>query len=273
VGDVDTDLSERRARRWWQRRAPARTLARAAAFVDDVGFALVFPTRVSTPLPSLYEASSDRPLQNEGVGLDWSPDAERVWGWKDELPRRGLAWYGRFLRGRPSLLSPAMLADLYPRSGEPDDFRGAALDTDARRIAETILLSGPTSTALLREALDAYGSMGRARFDRALTQLGRALVVTHLGIEEQDAGWPAAILELTTRAFEVTGPADPAEARLRAARRFLDTMIRARPYELGNAFGWGADGARQAFGALVERGEAVRTGPAFGLGRPADGRG
>src|SRR5207244_8578569 len=88
-----------------------------------------------------------------------------------------------------------------------------------------------------------------------------------------DAGWPAAILELTTRAFEVTGPADPAEARLRAARRFLDTMIRARPYELGNAFGWGADGARQAFGALVERGEAVRTGPAFGLGRPADGAG
>jgi hypothetical protein len=268
VPATDPDLAEERAHRWWQRRRPVRSLARAAAFVDDVAFSLVYPTRVSTPLPSLYQATSDRPLQSEGGGLDWSPDAQRVWEWKDELPLRGLAWYGRFLRGGNSLLSVGLLADLYPWAGRPDDFRAAALGEDARRIAETILLSGPTSTALLREAVGAFGPKGRRRFDRAQSQLGRALLVTNLGVETEGSGWPAAVLELTARAFPAVGRrggADDEEARLRATRRFLDTMIQARPYELGNAFGWGATAARSAFETLVGRGEAVRRSPAYRL--------
>lgn len=246
-----------------------RTLGRAAEFVEDVGFALLFgiPDR---SMPSLYEAARDRDVADGAGGLSdgWGPDAERIWGWKDELPKRGLAWYGRFVRGRSSLLSPDLLRDLYPRSGEPNDFREARLDADATRISEILLLNGPTSSAILREETGAFGPKGRGRFDRALSQLGRQLVVTHAGVEEQGAGWPAAVLELTARAFDVAGsaPTGPSEdERRRAAVRFLDTMVQARPYELGNAFGWGADAARQAFEWLVETGEARRVGPAFRL--------
>jgi hypothetical protein len=42
-------------------------------------------------------------------------------------------------------------------------------------------------------------------------------------------------------------------------------MVQARPYELGNAFGWGADAARQAFEELVALGQTVRVGPAYRL--------
>ncbi len=263
---MDSDLAEERARRWWQRRRPVRSLNRAAAFVDDVGFALAYPTRASTPLPSLYEAVTDRPIQSEGGGLDWSTEAQLVWEWKDELPRQGLAWYGRFLRGGNSLLSLSLLTDLYPWPGRPDDFRHAPLGEDARKVAETILLSGPTSTALLREAIGAFGPKGRRRFDKAHSQLGKALLITNLGVEDEGAGWPAAILELTARALPKVGTRDE-QAISNATRRFLDTMIEARPYELGNAFGWGAPAARAAFEDLVAKGEAARRGPAYRLAR------
>jgi hypothetical protein len=262
------DLQAARARRWWQTRRPVRSIERAAAFVEDVGFALLFPAR-GVDLPSLYNAATER-LTGTFWEVEWGPDAERVWGWKDELPLRGRAWYGKLLTGRASLLAPGLLADLYPRSGRPDDFTEAPLSDDARRIAEVLLLSGPTSTAALRETLSMEGRKGQARFSSAVSELGRHLVVTNFGVEARDAGWPAAVLELTTRAFPVPGKGPTAKRRLAAAATFVGTMLAARPQELGRAFGWPADEARRCLDRLAVRGEAVTDGPAF---RPAPGPG
>jgi hypothetical protein len=196
--------------------------------------------------------------------VKWGPEAERVWGWKDQLPVRGLAWYGRFLRGRPSLLSPALLADLYPRRGRPEDFVEAELGPDARRAAEMLLLSGPSSTAVLREALGVEGRRGQARFTKALAELGRTLVVTHFGTEDQETGWPAVVLELTARAFPVgRRERDRGEARVRAARRFLDTMVTAEAADLARAFGWTSAQSIEAMETLASRGEALREDAAF----------
>jgi hypothetical protein len=234
-------------------------------FIDDVGFALLFPSR-GIDLPSLFEAASDRPLEHPG--LEWGPEAERVWRWKDELPARGRAWYGRFLRGRPSVLSPTLLADLYPWAGRPEDFAEAGLSPEARRIGEIILIDGPTSTAALREALGLEGKRGQARFSRALTELGRGLVVTHFGTESLGAGWPAAVLELTARAFPVKRRMSdkPEERRRRAAGRFVETMIEARPRDLAIAFGWEPRIARQALEELASAGRAETRGQAFRRG-------
>jgi hypothetical protein len=254
------DLDAARAKRWWASRAKVTRIDRAAAFVEDVGFALLFPNK-GVILPSLYDVSSDRPLFSPAG--DWGPDADRIWGWKDELPRRGLAWYGRFVRGRPSLLAPSLLADLYPRRGRPEDFEDAGLSPPAYRVARILLRSGPQSTAALREALDVEGKKAVDAFYRTLAELDRALVVTHFGIEDEGAGWPVPVLELTARAFEISTRRSLDAARLRAARRYLDTMLVARPYELGNAFGWGADAARSALDALVARKQAFGAPPAY----------
>jgi hypothetical protein len=126
-----------------------------------------------------------------------------------------------------------------------------------------LLRSGPQSTAALREALDVEGRRAGEAFNRTMGELGRALVVTHFGLEEEGAGWPTPILELTARAFEIPRRRNVAAARLQAARRFIDTMLVARAHELGNAFGWGADGARAALEELVARGEATRLDPGY----------
>jgi hypothetical protein len=263
------DLDAERAKRWWKTGRRIASLERAAAFLDDVGFALLFP-KANVALPSLWEAASDREIRD--LGREWGPDAERIWGWKDELPQEGLAWYGRFLRGHPSFLSPALLADLYPRAGRADDFEDASLSPTAHRIARMLLKSGALPTGAIREALDVDGRRGSERFTGALTELGRALVVTNFGVEEEGSGWPSATLELTARAFRIPRRRDPARGRLRAAETFLGTVLLAKPGELGAAFGWSAKDARAALDELVARGTAVRVEGAYRLATPVDRR-
>ncbi|MEW6060077.1 MAG: hypothetical protein AB1551_08080 [Actinomycetota bacterium] len=263
------DLRVARARRWWHTKRKISSAERAAAFVEDVGFALLFPNK-GVSLPTLLEVATDQPI--EDLGWDWGPDAERLWAWKDEMPRRGLAWYARFLRGRPSFLSPGLLADLHPRSGRSDDFEDAKLSGNALRIARMLFRSGPQSTAALREALGIEGRKAGEAFNRCLTELGRQLVITHYGVEDQGVGWPTPVLELTARAFAIPKRRDPHASRLRATRRFLDTMLVVRPFELGNAFGWGADAARAALEELAEAHQAHRDGPSYILPSFSGGR-
>jgi hypothetical protein len=162
--------------------------------------------------------------------------------------------------GRRASLVPRSrpVGRLHPRAGEPDDFRQAPLGEEARRIAETLLSSGPLPTAVLRQAVGLQGRCGGVRFSAAVVQLGRTLVCTSVGTEQVGAGWPSVVLELTARAFDLGGR-DPDEAarRLRVGRRFLDTMLEASARELAVVFGWPPAAAHAALGALVDRGEAV----------------
>ena len=261
------DLEAERASRWWQTRRPIGSIARAGTFISDVGFALLFP-KSALALPSLWEAASDRSVGESAE--EWGPEIQRVWGWKDELPLRKLAWSGRFIRGRQSFLSPALLADLYPRSGRPDDFGDWPLGTDAQRIASVLLRSGPLPTAVLRPAVNLEGKQGGARFSKALSELGRGLVITHFGTEQENSGWPSAVLELTTRVFDIPARRDLEEGRRDAAERFLQTMVFTRPIEMALAFGWTPAEARAILSELASRGAAVREGTGF---RPSEAAG
>jgi hypothetical protein len=218
----------------------------AAHFVDALGAVLLFPTdRVESP--SLWEAVAGPDVEPFADGM--GPAESMVWEWKDELPRRGLAWYGKFLYRRGSLLSPALLAALYPGTGEPSDHRDLDLSRTAHEIAET-LVGGPLTSAALRELVG-----DRSRYDRAVAELQRCLLVTSAGVLTQRAGWPAAILDLTCRLFDVGGRLDPDYA----ARRFLDTHIVSTARELARGYGWPTAEARDRLDRLVAAGLARPT--------------
>ena len=127
------------------------------------------------------------------------------------------------------------------------------------------MLDGRQSTAVLREALDVEGSRGAERFGKAVGELARALVITNFGTKDEGHSWPSVVLELTTRVFKVPKKRDADACRLNVARTFLDTMLVAQPYHLGNAFHAGATAARESFEELVALGEAERDGPAYRL--------
>jgi hypothetical protein len=235
-GNDDAELGRRCGERWLVQRAT--TDRQAAAFVEAVGYALLFPAD-AIAAPSLWEAVADEDAVPFATGMG---EAEsRLWAWKDELPRQGLAWYGKFLYKRGSLLSPRLLTVLYPGAGEPDDHRSMDLSAEAHRIADA-LMTGPLTTSALREVVG-----DRKRYDRGIAEVQRQLLVTSAGVQEQRAGWPAGILDLTCRRFDVGGRLD----HRRAAEIFFDTMIETSAKELGRAFGWPVAWARAASAHLA----------------------
>jgi len=235
VEDVDA-LARARGDRWLPDPLLA-TVEEAAAFVDRVGFAVLFPAERVTA-PSLWEAVAgpDDPPFATGMG----PAEQRVWAWKDELPSIGAAWYGKFIHKRASLLSPALLTALYPGAGEPTDHAALDLPEHAHHIAEA-LLTGPLPTAALREVIG-----DRGRYDRAMSALQRHLLVTSAGVHAHRTGWPATVVDLTCRLFDVGGGPDYGYA----TARFADTMIETTPAELARAFGWPIGTARARLSAL-----------------------
>ena len=249
-------LGQARARRWWVSGRRIGSIERAAQFVEDVGFAMLFPSpRLASP--SLWEAVAGEDAEPFAAGMGASE--QKVWAWKDELPRRGLAWYGSFLANRGTLLSPELLAALYQGEGTADDHESLPLSATAHEVAQA-LAGEPLTSTMLR------GLIGdRARYQRAVAELQRQLLVTTAGVRESRHGWPSALLTLTCHRFAVGGGQDPAQA----ATRFLDTLLEATPGELARAFGWPVPQARRHLDELVSAGRAVsRSDPARYLTRP-----
>jgi hypothetical protein len=75
-----------------------RTTADAMRFIETVGFCMLFPVR-NVPLPSLYYALARR------HEVHWDKSAQLIWKWKDELPKKRRAVYGKYFRGRGSFIS------------------------------------------------------------------------------------------------------------------------------------------------------------------------
>jgi hypothetical protein len=240
----DVRLGRARARRWWVSGRRVKSIERAAAFVDDVGFALLFPAPRALA-PSLWEAVTGEDVEPFAAGM--GTDEQRVWTWKDELPRRGLAWYGAFVAGRGSLLSPGLLAALYPGAGQVDDHESLPLSAAAHEIARALVVE-PLPSAFLRTLIG-----DRNRYQRAVAELQRQLLVTTAGVQESRTGWPSALVELTCRRFDVGGRHDPSLV----AAQFLDTMLQATPADLARALRWPMLQARARLDQLVDAGQAT----------------
>jgi len=83
-------------------RPSGRSVERATAFIDDLGFSLPFPAP-RVVLPSLWEAVAGEDAEPFAAGMVCRSSG--CGPGSHELPRRRLAWYGRFLAGRASFLS------------------------------------------------------------------------------------------------------------------------------------------------------------------------
>ena len=176
-----------------------RTLVQAAAWIDRTGVALLFP---GAGFPSLSEAMGR-------ARMVWDETTETMWEWKDELPRRRKAWFGKFIHGKGTLIAPRLLTAVSEAVGTPWDTDAAeflyargGLSAEAHRVAAVLRKDGPQPTLALRYAAGFDTPSKNVRFKRAMVELGRTLLVTHFGVEEEEgAAWPSAVYELTPRAF------------------------------------------------------------------------
>ncbi|WP_433007781.1 AlkZ-related protein [Kribbella sp. CA-294648] len=245
---LDDELAQARATRWWVRGRRVGSVERAGKFIDDVGFALLFPA--PKPIgPSLWEAVAGEDAEPFADGMGEAE--QKVWSWKDELPRRGLAWYGAFVGGRGTFLSPTLLAALYPGEGELDDHERLELSPVAHELAAALAME-PLSSASLRTLVGDKNS-----YQRGIGELQKNLLVTTAGIEEQSNGWPATLLTLTCEQFEVGGRPNHSEA----ARQYLDTMLDTSAAELARAFRWPTAEARELLDEVAGTADGRRYQP------------
>jgi hypothetical protein len=240
--------------------ARVRTLEQAAAFVDRVGIALVFG-KADVVLPSLWDEvcgpGADWAVRDEnGKAVAFTPEFDRLWHWKDDLPDRRLACAGRHLaRDAAALISRKLVPAVYALTGRPatpEDFRELELGPLEREVAEAVLAEGPLSAPELRRLLATDDKKG---VDKAVKLLQRELVLTNAGVTEQDVGWPAVRQDVFARRWRARLKRLPPEdeARRKLARTVLVAAGEVSDVDLAAALGWPKRVAETTFDDLRER--------------------
>jgi hypothetical protein len=211
-----------------------RSLEEAAAWIDRVGLALVFP-KADLVLPSLWEQVNGSPEQNwairdpDGGFVRWSEPMAFLWGAKDDLPAAGLACVGKHLARVAACIAPRLLPTLVAsRAAEP-------LEGLEAEVVAVIEHGGPTTGPELRSVTGA----AKKEVDKAVASLHRQLVLTTSHLVEQDGPWGAIAHELLPRKWPIPATLPP----LADARRELAVLVLAQAGELTAAdlaapFGW-----------------------------------
>jgi hypothetical protein len=218
-------------------------------------------------LPSLWEAVAGTievtwSIRDEETGKfsSFTPEMDKVWRWKDELPERGLACVGKHLGGWVCLVAPRLLGALYARCGRQgaaEDFRDDdALTPLQRELAEAVLEAGPSTGPELRRLV----GCDKKEAEPAIRRLQRALVLTHSGLVRRDQGWGAVAVDLLARRWGEHLRALPApdEARRTLAATLLTAAGEVSAADAAGALGIRQREARATLDELVELGAAVR---------------
>jgi len=198
----------------------------ALAFIDEVGFCFVFGDK-QVEMPTLWGAVTGSRRSVPPTHDD--PDIGKVWRWKDTLPTKGLIFYGKALRKKPTLVSLALLPHLYalsPNYGDLNDYliqyEDGKLSAEAKNVYEALLRGGAMATSRLRREAGLPGGGQNARlFERALTELQMELKIAKVGISDANRWGYAYVYDLFPRQF----PDVPTAARKISTDQAMDTLL------------------------------------------------
>jgi hypothetical protein len=211
-----------------------RTLEEAAAWVDRVGLALLFP-KADVVLPSLWEQVNGSPARNwaerdpDGGFVRWTDEMGFLWGAKDELPARGLVCVGKHLARVATCVTPRLVPVLVAAGG-PAELQGIE-----REVAAAVAADGPLTGPQLRLLL----GTGKKEADRAVASLHRRLVLTNSHLVEEGGAWGALAHDLLARKWALPRRLPGrAESRRELAGIVLAGATEVTAADLAGALGW-----------------------------------
>jgi len=165
-------------------RTPARRVRgerSALAFVEAVGFCFTL-SDFGLPVASLYVAVCGRRHPRRPRHTHHDPEIGLTWRLKDSLPAERLVYYGKLVKGKPTLVSlgllPAFCRLIREGKGSGDyllDYRHGRMTRSALAILDALHDRGPLVTPDLRRAVHLAGARLTAEFDRAMAELQRGL--------------------------------------------------------------------------------------------------
>jgi len=169
--------------RSFRRLAPLRVRGERSAlrFVNAVGFCFTL-SHFDLPVASLYVAVCGRRNPRWPRQTHHDPEIGLAWNLKNSLPANRLVYYGKLVRGKPTLVSldlfPAFCALVRDGKGSGDyilDYRQGRMTRAASHILDALHERGPLSTPDLRRAVGMHGAERTAEFDRTMAELQRGL--------------------------------------------------------------------------------------------------
>ena len=181
-------LPTRRAIEAWRdrsfRRLPAikvRGEQSALRFVNEVGFCFTL-SDFGLPVGSLYVAVCGRRHPRRPIHTHHDPEIGLTWNLKDRLPAGRLTYYGKLVKGKPTLVSlrllPAFCALVRDGKGSGDyilDYRQGRMTRAAVAILEALHEKNPLATPALRKALAMHDPDRTGELDRAMAELQRGM--------------------------------------------------------------------------------------------------
>ena len=237
---TEEELQQARAEKWRLDGRSVRTLDDARAFLESVGFCLMYPARPSVLLPTFVGAwvgEDDRlPLQQHA--------------YTDPRAKEAMVLMVRTLRSRaayeaplgdennPFLVSPAAFPFFYALVGErnpkvaPKPGPRSEYSQLARDAFQIIRKRGPISKRKLGELLG--GALSTAGLDRALRELFARLRITRVDYSEEEGSvWDELTRWAPDKVWEGVG-ASVGESLTALLSKYMDCVIGAETEEVEN---------------------------------------
>jgi 23S rRNA pseudouridine2605 synthase len=240
---TDQDLQQLRSQKWRLDGKPIRTIEEARAFVEAVGFCLMYPVRPSMPVPTFIGAfvGSDNRLPTWQHAYS-DPRALAATELMVRLLRERSAYEANLFDENNAFLVAASAfpyfyalvgernPKLAPKQGPRSPYSPLACDA-----FELIRRDGPISKPKLQEALG--GSVSLAALDKALGELLSKLRITRVDYKANEGSfWDLLCRWAPDAVREGVGLSVP-EALSALLSKYLDCVIAAQQSELETFFG------------------------------------
>lgn len=240
---TDSELDQLRREKWRLDGHPIRTIEDARAFVESVGFCLMYPLRPPVLLPTFVGAwvgNNDQLPTWQHAYAD--PRAQEATEVMVRLLRDRSAYEANLLGENTTFLVAASVFPYFyalvgernpkqlPKAGPRSEYSQLACDA-----FEAIRREGPISKAKLAQSIG--GGVSEAALDHALAELWSKLRITRVDYKPgEGAFWDVLYRWSPDAVREGVGLSIP-EALSALVSKYLDCMIAADPQEIEAFFG------------------------------------
>jgi hypothetical protein len=240
---TESDLQQLRSEKWRLDGKPIRTIEEARAFVEAVGFCLMYPVRPSMPVPTFIGAfvGSDNRLPTWQHAYS-DPRALAATDLMVRLLRERAAYEANLVNENNAFLVAASVfpyfyalvgernPKLAPKQGPRSPYSPLACDA-----FELIRRDGPISKQKLQEALG--GSVSLAALDKALGELLAKLRITRVDYKPGEGSFWDLLYRWSPEAVREGVGLSVQEALSALLSKYLDCVIAAEQTELETFFG------------------------------------
>jgi hypothetical protein len=237
----ENELHELRREKWRLDGRPVRTLEDARAFVDSVGFCLLYAQRSSVLAPTFvgaYKGSGEKLPTAQMAFAD--PDAHDAKDLMVRLLREKSAYETNVFPENSFIVSASVFPYFYglvgdrtprqrPKAGPRSEYSPLALDA-----CQLIQKEGPIPKQRLRELLG--GAISESALDRALDELWAKLRITRVDYKPEEGVFWDELFRWSPEAVRSGTQVSVAEALTALVSKYLDCVVAAQPEEVEQFF-------------------------------------